>query len=86
MPLHPLLHGTNRDLALVRLCIDLRAFLSINVNIVWILHNYEPCKIVIVIEQLVKIYDCRVCILITIYLKLQFVYQLENVILELVKI
>lgn len=50
------------------------------------MHNYEPCKIVIVTEQLVKIYDCRVCILITVYLKLQFVYQLENVILELVKI
>lgn len=47
------------------------------------MHNYEPCKIVIVIEQLVKIYDCRVCILITVYLKLQFVYQLENEILEL---
>lgn len=47
------------------------------------MHIYEPCKIVIVIEQLVKIYDCRVCILITVYLKLQFVYQLENEILEL---
>lgn len=47
------------------------------------MHNYEPCKIVIVIEQLVKIYDCRVCILITVFLKLQFVYQLENEILEL---
>lgn len=57
--------------------------MSINVNIVQILHIYEPCKIVIVIEQLVKIYDCRVCILITVYLKLQFVYQLENEILEL---
>lgn len=50
------------------------------------MHNYEPCKIVIVIVQLVKIYDVRVCILITVYLKLQFVYQLENVTVELVKI
>lgn len=46
------------------------------------------CKIVIVTVQLVKIYDCRVCILITVYLKLPFVYhwQLENVTVELVKI
>lgn len=44
------------------------------------------CKIVIITVQLVKIYDCTVCILITVYLKLPFVYQLENVTVELVKI